>query len=334
MPVGLVRRRVRLDARVAEQLAQGRVEPRPDVDAVRDVADRRLLAQSAPHLARHVSVQRGDAVRRRGEPQRQRRQAEAGLVAEPAELEKLLPVEACVSSERADVPEDELLVEHLVAGRHRRVGGEDRREPDLLERLVGLQPLLDEGADALDLQEGGVAFVQVEHGRLDSERRERADAADAEQQLLADPVLPVAAVERIGQPVDLEQIERDGADFLAPDRGFDRLAGEVDRHRDGLAGDADRLRIDRLVVLGLASFGIDPLPEVAAAVEQADADERHPELRRGLEVVAGEDAEAARVDRQPLVQAELHAEVGDEQLALVASVRALPPGRCVRGRLH
>ena len=306
------------------------------MDAVRDVADRRLPPgpERLPHLARDLAVQLGDAVRIGGEPQRQRRQAEAGLVAEAAELEQRLAVETGLGRERADVAEDELLVEHLVAGRHGRVRREDRRGPDLLERLGRLEPLLDEGADALDLEERGVALVQVEHGRLDPERRQRPDAADPEQQLLADAVLAVAAVERVGEPVDLEQVERDRADLLAPDGGFDRLPAEVDRDRDGLAGDADRLRIDWLVVLGLPAVRVDPLPEVAAAVEQADADERHPELRRRLEVVAGEDAEAAGVDRQPLVQPELHAEVGDEELALVISVRALPPGRCVRGRLH
>ena len=64
----------------------------------------------------------------------------------------------------------------------------------------------------------------------------------------------------------------------------------------------DRLRVDRLVVLRLPPGRVDALPEVAAAVEQADADERDAELGRGLEVVAGEDAEAAGVDRQALVQ--------------------------------
>ena len=71
--------------------------------------------------------------------------------------------------------------------------------------------------------------------------------------------------------------------------------------------------IDRLVVLGLPPGRVDALPEVAAAIEQADAYERHPELGGGLEMVARKDAEAAGIDRQALVQPELHAEVGDER---------------------
>ena len=186
-------------------------------------------------------------------------------------------------------------------------------------------PAGDERAQPLELEEGGVALVQMEDVRLDPERGQRAHAADAEQQLLADAVLAVAAVERVGEPVDLEQVERHGAggrDILAPDRRLDRLAGEVDRDGHVLADEADGLRIDRLVVLRLAAGLVHALAEVAARVEEADPDERDAELGRRLEVVAGEDAESAGVDRQPLVDAELHAEVRDERVVVLAPGRA------------
>ena len=178
-------------------------------------------------------MQLGDAVRVRGQPQRQRRQAEAGLVAEPAEVEQSLAVEAGLLRQRPDVAVDELFVEHLVPGRHRGVRGEDRRGTHLLERVGRLHSLLDQRTCSLDLQERGMALVQMEHGRLDPERRERADAADPEQKLLPDPVLAVAAVERVGEPVDLEQVERDRADLLAPDGGLDRLSGELTETETG-----------------------------------------------------------------------------------------------------
>ena len=114
--------------------------------------------------------------------------------------------------------------------------------------------------------------------------------------------------------------------------GLDRLAGEVDRDRDVLADEPDGLRVDRLVVLGLAAGLVDPLAEVAAGVEEADSDQRDAELGRGLEVIAGEDAEAAGVDRQPLVDAELHAEVRDEQV-VVLTPGALPPADGVGGHV-
>ena len=64
---------------------------------------------------------------------------------------------------------------------------------DVRDRVVGRHAVLDERADALDREEGGVALVHVEDVRVDAERLERADAANAEQQLLADAVLAVAA---------------------------------------------------------------------------------------------------------------------------------------------
>ena len=65
------------------------------------------------------------------------------------------------------------------------------------------------------------------------------------------------------------------------------------------------------VVLLLPAVGATATAEVAGAVEQPDADDRHAEVGRRLEVVAGEDAEAAGVLRQHLGDAELRREVGD-----------------------
>ena len=70
------------------------------------------------------------------------------------------------------------------------------------------------------------------------------------------------------------------------------------------------------------------LAEVAVAVEEADADDRHAQVAGRLEVVAGEDAEAARVLRQRLAEAELGREVGDGARAHRAASRTsrAPPG--------
>ena len=85
-------------------------------------------------------------------------------------------------------------------------------------------------------------------------------------------------------------------------------------------------------MLRLAAGLVDALLEVTAAVEEPDADERQPELGRALQVVAGEDTEAAGVDRQALLDAEFHAEVRDEEIAPGIAVSATPPaGRVGRG---
>ena len=55
----------------------------------------------------------------------------------------------------------------------------------------------------------------------------------------------------------------------------------------------------------------DALARVAARPAEPDADHRQLQVVRRLDEVAGEDAEAAGVDRELLVEPELHAEVGD-----------------------
>ena len=213
-----------------------------------------------------------------------------------------------------------------MAGGDRRVRREHRRPPHLLERVVEAPAALAEVADALQDDERGVAFVEVIDRRVDAHRLEHAHAADAEDDLLLDARLAVAAVEarrqlaiprRVLLEVGVEQVQLHAADAHAPDRhehgavaerhgGDARLA--VGRHR----------RLDRrvgpvqlLVDLLLPAVGREALVEVALRIHEADADERHAEVAGFLAVIAGEHAEAAGVDRQRLVQRELGGEVGD-----------------------
>ena len=71
-------------------------------------------------------------------------------------------------------------------------------------------------------------------------------------------------------------------------------------------------RIDRRILGHLLPIAVDALVEIALAIKQPHGDERQAQVARGLAVVAGEDAQAARVDRKALMQAELGAEVGDQ----------------------
>jgi hypothetical protein len=70
---------------------------------------------------------------------------------------------------------------------------------------------------------------------------------------------------------------------------------------------------------------VSTLPEVALVVVEDDADQRDAEIRRRLDVVAGQDAEAAGIDRQRFVQPELGGEVGHRPRPQHAGV-ALAPG--------
>src|SRR5450759_769964 len=75
--------------------------------------------------------------------------------------------------------------------------------------------------------------------------------------------------------------------------------------------DRQAVRVDGGVALQLPTVGGQGLLEVATTVEQADADDRYAEVAGRLEVVPGEDAQAAGVLRQDLGDPELGREVGN-----------------------
>ena len=200
-----------------------------------------------------------------------------------------------------------------------------------VEAVVG-----DELRHPLEALETGVALVRVVHvgRRAAGEGAERADgahAADAEQQLLQQAVLAAAAVEAVGDAAHLlgvrrrlgvEEQQRDAPDVGDPHAGVQLpVARQVERDLDGGAvavaqqGQAEAVGVEQRVGLALPAVVADRLAEVAGAVEEADAGERHAQVGRALEVVAREDAEAARVLGERAVDAELGREVGDARPA-------------------
>ena len=78
--------------------------------------------------------------------------------------------------------------EAIVPGGNRRVRGEDRLAGDAAHGLFQRQPLADHPLPhEFQRGEGAMPFVQMNHARHDAQRLERPHAADAEQQLLANP---------------------------------------------------------------------------------------------------------------------------------------------------
>ena len=149
-----------------------------------------------------------------------------------------------------------------------------------------------------------------------------------EQHLLEQPVLAAAAVEPVGDlafaevvlldvrvehqqryPADLGQPDPCACSDRPPGRARETWAGVPSASRSRLTGSSlgSRTRI----VLLLPAVAGQGLAEVAVPVEQPDADQRYAEVAGGLEMVAGEDAEAAGVLGQGGGDAELGREVGD-----------------------
>ncbi len=275
----------------------------------------------------------------------------------------------------AEVPLDELAREAVDACRHRRVRGEDGAGAGQFECLVKGEPGGQVLPDPLQAEEARVPLVGVEDLglRVAGDRAEgahRAHAADAHQQLLAEPVLGAAAVEPVGHLVQrrlvllnvgVEQQQRDPADLGLPYLRGELLAlGQRHRHLHGFSltragpilalfrasaaggyggslprvtqqGERQSVGVVGRVALGLPAVRRQRLGEVAVPVEQPDADDRDAEVAGALEVVAGQDAEAAGVLGQHGGDAVLRREVGDRLRQLRS--RLARRGRLVPPRL-
>ena len=218
-------------------------DPRRGVHAVGDGFHlgrrRRVLqgqANAAPHLFADRAVQLADAVAARRAAQRQDGHREAfpgrvGLAAPaPHELFVRQPELLAIAVE---VGLDQVRRERVVARGDRRVGGEGQVRRDLQRGLV--EVLRGAGGQALarqlEAQERRVALVHVQHVGLRVGRQngaQRAQAADAEHDLLANARVLVAAVQVAGDPavvlavvgqVGVEQVQRHATDLGQPDAG-------------------------------------------------------------------------------------------------------------------
>ena len=333
-------------------------EPRADVDAVGDVADGHLLLGSSreerrPHGARDLAVQRRHRVGAARQLQREDRHAEPfvriGRV-DASERQQLVRAHAHGGAQRAEVLVDQRRREAIVARRHRRVRREHDLRRDSAQRFGGADAF---GRHALarQLERGkrAVSLVEMDDTRRDAERRQRLDPAHAKQQLLADADAIVAAVQPrcqaailglIAVDVGIEQQERVSADGQLPHARDERARARVDADRDRLAArvyrrlERQQRAVDVAVVLLLIARQIESLREISLVVVQPDADERNAEIGRRLDVIAGEDAEAARVDRNRFVQAELGREIRDGSRPEHARVPRAPRARRREVLLH
>ena len=313
-----------------EEVVDLRGDPRRGVDPVRHRADRDLLGrhvgpQPGEHDPAHRTVERGDPVAPGRQPEPHHRHVEAGLVGlvvAPAEGHELVEGHAALGRERAEVALHQLLGEAVDARRDRRVGREDGARAHGLDGLVEAQTAGHQLPRPLQPEEAGVALVGVEHLRVEAEGLQRPHPTDAEEDLLADAVLGVAAVEPVGDGpalggvavhVAVEQVQLDAADVGAPDLRLEGLAGQVDRDADAVAaGQGQRVGVQLGEPLLLHAVDGELLAEVARAVEQPDADEGDAEVARRLQVVTGQHPQAAGVLRQCLRDAELRREVGHQ----------------------
>ena len=173
----------------------------------------------------------------------------------------------------------------------------------------------------------GVVDVRFRRAAQPRPGPQRPHAADAKQQLLLEAPVAAAAVQRLGHPtgdlvvaghVRVQQQQRDPADLRPPHVGLEQPAArqvQLDHARAavGLAQQRQRqpVRVKDGVLLLLPPLPVERLAEVTGLVEQTHPDDGHAQVGRGLEMVAGQDAQTSGVLRQDVGEPELGAEVAD-----------------------
>jgi len=313
------------------------------MNAVGDRSDRHLTdIESGPqrleHLPTDLTVQFGHAIGSLAQPQPHHSHIEPGRIPAREVLgpQAQDPVDR-QRSERGELRTHLVHAETVDTGRHRGVSGEEHASADLLHRRIEGFVLVDHPlADAFQAHEDRVAFVGVEDrgqgmAGHPTELPDRTNAADAQQHLLREPVVSAAAVKLVGdQPfalvVDLQvgvhQHQRDASHAGDPQLRMDEQALDVDldHHRRaigvGQQGDRQFVRVQQRVTLLLPAGGVERLNEVAVVVEQADTDQRHTQVGGRLEMIAGQDSQAARILRQDLGDTELRGEIADSLRSL------------------
>ena len=342
------------DAEVpVEQAAHRRADPRRHVHAVGDVADRDVVdvavgPHAVPHPARDDAVALGDAVGRAAGAQRELGDAErlalvVGVRAPQAQ--ERVGVGAGLGEQAVERRADLVGRVRVVARRHRRVRREHRALARVGQRVVEARAAGHRAARGLERGERRVALVHVHDAGLDAERAQGDDPAGAEQRVLLQARAGIAVVQARGDPardavvlrhLGVEEEERDAPDVHPPDLRHDVAAadrhGDLQRRALGALGDEHggrALGVGRDPELLLPAGDVDALAEVAAAVHEADGDERQRHVGRLLDDVAGQRAQAAGVDRQRLVHRVLGAEERDRAL-LVDDVGPRGPGEVLR----
>ena len=172
-----------------------------------------------------------------------------------------------------------------------------------------------------------MTLVEMAYTRMEADGPQRPPAADAEDHFLLQPGFQVAAIELAGDGAVGRQVERivaveqqqaHPAHPRFPDLHAQAATGQGDVHPQPGAVRAMQRRDGQLyrIVVGiervLPALAVEHLAKVALLVEQADAHDGHAEVAGRLEVVAGQDAQAARVDGQAFVKTELGTEIGDQ----------------------
>ena len=196
-----------------------------------------------------------------------------------------------------------------------------------LQRFVEAHlPFAHEQPAALERQECRMAFVHVEHGRLQAQRLQRAQSADAQHDLLPQAHVRIAAIElvrdvavlgkrRVLRNVGVQQQQAHASHIQPPHLDVHRAPRRMHLDADLRSRRVAR-RLHRPVVkivygitLRLPPVGAQVLLEISGLIQQTDSHQVQPRVAGRFQVIARQDAQATRIDRERLDQTVLHRKV-------------------------
>ena len=238
-----------------------------------------------------------------------------------------LPVNLQTIRIMADILAQHTLVEGIVTGGNRCMGGEQRTGLHHFQGLAEVQVVfLDVLTQTLQADESGMAFVAVVHLGIQTQLAEGADTAHTQQEFLLETVLPVAAIEVIGNLavfltvgliVGVHQVKVGAAHFHLPQAGGKAAAGESHRSGDPftvLVQHGNRRDLGEVlgIIIGhLITLGADDLVEITITVQQTHRHQVGVHVGGFLQIVTGQDTQTAAVNLQGSIQTVFHAEIGD-----------------------
>jgi hypothetical protein len=309
-----------------------RRQPGGNMHAVGNVSDRNRVFQfagrkSGPHGARDFAMQRGNRIGAARELQAEHGHAETfvavGILASQRHEGFLGKTESL--AQRPEVLFDQIGVEAIVAGGHGSVGGENHFPGNARHGLIEADALFFHAlANRFEHRKSAVSFVQVKNAGRDAQRFQSAQAADAQKQFLMHAHAAVASVQTRGHVAvfgvlpstsESSRNRSTAANFHAPHFGVDRTMARIDLHYHRPAVGADGrfhgqlIDIGLEILLALPAVAIQALAEISLAIKQADANERDAEIGGALDVIAGQNSEAAGIDGQRFVHAKFGGEI-------------------------
>ncbi len=215
----------------------------------------------------------------------------------------------------------------IIARRDRGMRGEDIGLADQSNRVLKGHAFFHIFHGAFQGQECGMAFVHVPGGGFITQRPQSADAAHPQQNFLRDPQFQIADIQPVGQlavvgiilgNIGMQEVKMHPANVQLVNPGKDLASRQVNGDLERLAvlihqaNQREGIKINRNVIRMLPAVFADALGEIAIGIDKANTHQGNPQVAGFLQMVAGENSQAAGINHQGFMQAKLKGEIGHQ----------------------